>query len=259
MSPYEPSRDHLTRVFTEGFSVGDIAESLVSFDASTGAAAVREIMEERGYEVVGIRQKGVIAGYARRDELAEGECGACLRGFDAGEIVADSACFPTVVKLLNELPRLFVTTFGQVGGIATRSDLQKPPVRMWLFGMVTIIERGLVRLIQAHLPGETWKEYLSEGRIQKAEALLTERRRRNQDLDLLACLQFSDKGQIVLKNQELRDKAGFVSRSKGEETIKRLEALRNNLAHSQDIITCDWEMIVGLTENLDKVIALRTI
>jgi hypothetical protein len=54
----------------------------------------------------------------------------------------------------------------------------------------------------------------------------------------------------VLRNEGLRAKAGFVSRSRGEQTVKELEALRNNLAHSQDIITCDWEIIVKLTEFL---------
>jgi hypothetical protein len=258
MNASQSSQDHLTRVFTEGFSVGDVAECLVSFDASTDAADVRSLMAERGYEVVGIRQKGVMAGYARRDELDEGTCGDYLHGFDDAEVVSDSTCFPTVVKRLTDLPRLFVTSFGRVGGIVTRSDLQKPPVRMWLFGMITIVEMGLVRLIQGHFPGETWREYLSQGRIEKAEVLLAERRRRNQELDLIDCLQLSDKGQIVLKNRQLREKAGFDSRTRGEETVKRLEALRNNLAHSQDIVSCDWDVIVGLTENLDKVMALRT-
>jgi hypothetical protein len=33
-----------------------------------------------------------------------------------------------------------------------------------------------------------------------------------------------------------------------------LENLRNNLAHSQDIISCDWETIVMLATDLDGVI-----
>jgi len=58
----------------------------------------------------------------------------------------------------------------------------------------------------------------------------------------------------VLRNEDLRTKAGFVSRSRGEQTVKELEALRNNLAHSQDIITSDWDVIVRMVENLDKVL-----
>ena len=37
-----------------------------------------------------------------------------------------------------------------------------------------------------------------------------------------------------------------------EKMLRQLEALRNNLAHSQDIIANDWETIVRLAANLDK-------
>jgi hypothetical protein len=33
-----------------------------------------------------------------------------------------------------------------------------------------------------------------------------------------------------------------------------LESLRNNLAHSQDIISCDWETIVRLCRDMERVI-----
>ena len=39
-----------------------------------------------------------------------------------------------------------------------------------------------------------------------------------------------------------------------EQAFKGLERLRNNLAHSQDIISSDWEIIVQLSENLDQVL-----
>ncbi len=34
-----------------------------------------------------------------------------------------------------------------------------------------------------------------------------------------------------------------------------LENLRNNLAHSQDIISCDWETIVGLCKDMERVVS----
>ena len=43
---------------------------------------------------------------------------------------------------------------------------------------------------------------------------------------------------------------GFQSRRRGEQTIKDLEKLRNNLAHSQDIVTCDWDTIVRLESGM---------
>lgn len=245
------SQHRLRRVFVENFSAADIAEPLASFDANTPAADALGVMNRRRFKVAGVRQDGTICGYVREEELAEGTCGDALHPFDDGDVVPASSGFPELVMRLNDRPRLFVNVLGQVGGILTKTDLQKPPVRMWLFGMITIIEMGLTRLIELAYPDGSWRECLSEGRLQKAEVLLEERKRRSQDLDLLDCLQFSDRGQIVLRNEELRNRAGFVSRSRGEQTVKELEALRNNLAHSQDIISCDWEIIVKLTEHLD--------
>jgi hypothetical protein len=159
-----------------------------------------------------------------------------------------------VVLGLAKSPRIFVRVFGAAGGIITMSDLQKPPVRMWLFGMITLIEMRISRLIEQMCPGDSWKQHVSEGRLQKAEALLEERRRRNQSPDLLDCLQFSDKGQIVARNEEIRNLTRFTSRRQMEEAIKALESLRNNLAHSQDILSSDWDTIVMLCRDLEGVI-----
>ncbi len=251
------SQQRLRRVFEESFSAADIAEPLASFDAATPAPDALAVMIRRKFKVAGIRKEGAICGYVWQEELGQGTCGDVLCPFGAEEVVPDSVGLCELITLLNARPRLFVRVLGEVGGIVTKTDLSKPPVRMWLFGMITMIEMGLTRLIESAYPEGSWKECMSEGRLQKAEALLEERRRRNQHLDLLDCLQFSDRGQIVLRNEALRTRAGFVSRSRGEQTVKELEALRNNLAHSQDIITCDWDVIVKLTENLDKLLRPR--
>jgi len=121
--------------------------------------------------------------------------------------------------------------------------------------MITLIEMRFARLIGQLCPEDGWKQFLSEARVQKAEELLAERIRRDQNLELLDCLQFADKGQIVARNQDIRRLTQFQSRRQLEQVVKQLERLRNNLAHTQDIISTDWETIVLLAENLDSVLA----
>ena len=139
--------------------------------------------------------------------------------------------------------------FGSVAGIITPADMQKAPVRMWLFGIVTLIEMRYAELIERHCQADSWKQYLSEGRLQKAEALLVERTRRNQSLRLFDCLQFSDKGQIIARNEDVRRLTIFTSRRQVEEAVGKLEQLRNNLAHAQDILASDWDTIVQLCDS----------
>ena len=48
-------------------------------------------------------------------------------------------------------------------------------------------------MIERFCLDDSWKQFLSDSRIHKAEQLLQERNRRNQSLTLLDCLQLSDK------------------------------------------------------------------
>ncbi len=244
----------LRRVFQQAFVVHDIAESLVSFDATASAEDVRGMMESKRLDVVGIRTDGRVQGYAERADLGRGTCADFEQPLTQELIILDSSSLPDLVLRLRDRRRLFVSVLGHVGGIVSRTDLQKPPVRMWLFGMVTLIEMRFSRLIERFCMDEAWKEFLSAGRIQKAEQLLEERMRRNQHLTLADCLQLSDKAQIIARNPQLRMMTRFDSRNQLEKAAKMLEKLRNNLAHSQDIITSDWEAIVALSENLDAVL-----
>lgn len=240
--------DAVRRIFTETFKARDVAEPLASFDADADADAVRAFMAARDFDIVGVRDGGLVVGFVERSALQGGVCGQWLRALDQAAVVDDTISLVAVVTHLNGAPFAFVRALGGVSGIVTTADLQKPPVRMWLFGIVTLIEMRCAELIERHLPNDAWKEYVSAGRLEKAQALLDERSRRNQALRLLDCLQFSDKGQIIARCERIREFTAFPSRSRAEEATKRLEQLRNNLAHAQDVLATDWDTIVRLCE-----------
>ena len=73
---------------------------------------------------------------------------------------------------------------------------------------------------------------------------------------MLDCLQFADKGQIIARDETLRKRAGFPSRRRADTAVKLFEGLRNNLAHSQDIVASDWDTIAAIAANLERVIDL---
>ena len=253
--PLNSSAVHsLRRVFMQAFVVHDIAEPLVSFDDFASTEQVLALMDAKRFEVVGIRRDGRVEGYVELADLGNGRCADYIKPFDDTQVVLDTLSLPDLVLRFREHRRLFVSIFGRVGGIVSRTDLDKPPVRMWLFGMVTLVEMRFSRLIERFCLDDSWKPFLSASRIQKAEQLLQERNRRNQSLTILDCLQLSDKAQIIARNTKLREMTRFQSRRQVEEAAKMLEKLRNNLAHCQDIVTGDWEAIVALSENLDRVL-----
>ena len=235
----------LRRLFLEGFSAMDIAEPLVSFDAEAAAATVRRFMAERQFDLVGVRRDGLVSGYVRQAELTGGCCGDHLRPFTpSDDLVPDTASLIEVVKSLAINRQCFVTILDRVGAIITLSDLEKPPMRMFLFGMITIIEMLITEIIRRRHADGSWREFLSAGRLERAADLQQERARRGQQVGLIDCLQFGDKGWIVTYNEELRKALGQESRREAREMMKEIESLRNNLAHTQEIIPTGWQQIV---------------
>src|SRR5262249_17839694 len=125
----------IKRIFTEMFSARDLAEPLASFDAEVASGEVRDFMNARAFDVVGIRNEGQVFGYVEVGSLGTGTFGQYLRPLDEAAVVTDTAPLLTVLMNLNRVPFLFITVLGRVGGIITRDDMEKPPVRMWLFGV----------------------------------------------------------------------------------------------------------------------------
>ena len=198
---------------------------------------------------------GLVFGYVLSADLGEGKLEKCLRQFRKGQVLDGDASLSEVIHVLTLHNHCFVSLLGSVAGIITRSDIQKPIVRMWLFGIISLIEMNFVEKIRVKWPAESWINLITKARLKKAEELLEERRRRKQHCDLLDCLQFSDKARIIIEDPEQLEELGFKSKKIAKRLSKELESLRNNLAHSQDIVTHDWPQIARLAKRFEKIIS----
>ena len=158
-----------------------------------------------------------------------------------------------MIHVLTHFRYCFVELDGAVVGVIGRGDIDKPVVRMWLFGIVILIEVQVVELIRAQWPDGSWAACVSEGRMEKARQLQSERIRRGFPADLLDCLQLSDKLQTALQIQSFVESSGFGSVSAAKKVIKDVEALRNNLAHGQNVTSHDWPQIVRLARRIQQM------
>lgn len=147
---HEISTYDINKTFVRSIVARDIAEPLPSFDATTPASDVRRVMLEQRYLVAGVRCDGLVTGYVVPEKLAEGTCGEAMHDFATATVLADSAFLLDVVRALDPVSWVFVTTMGTVAGVITRRDLQDPPVRMWLFGLITVLEMRFLTLIRQH-------------------------------------------------------------------------------------------------------------
>jgi hypothetical protein len=251
------SKRHLVRLFTESFTAQDIAEPVRSFDIDKPCHDVQPIMEQQHLDIVCLRDQGAIIGYVRRGDLVDGCCGDHLRPFRQGQVLSNDGSLSDIIHVLTLHQYGFVRLFDDVVGYVSRSEINKPVVRMWLFGIITFIEMELSQMIQGYYPEQAWHDMLTETRLAKAVELQQERQRRNQNCDLIDCLQLSDKGHIVIQNPEFLSLLDIGSRKVAKRLVRELESLRNNLSHSQDIVAHDWAQIVRLSYRLEESFSIK--
>jgi len=214
-------------------------------------------MRKRYFDFFGVRssEDGRVVGYIAAPELKRGLCQQYLNKFDLADLISDSTPLINVLPILRSKQRVFVLSENNISGIITRADLQKPPVRILLFGLVSLLEIHLSYLIQKHYLNDDWKKKLNQKRIAAAEELMQERMERNENLDLIDCLQLCDKRDLVMSHPEIYCILHLASKKSGKKLLNSIRTMRDKLAHSQDIVAgSTWEEIIDLAGKIEQLI-----
>ncbi len=240
------------RMFMELFTARDIAESLYSFDLDSDCDTVRKVMQRKQQDVASIRISGTVQGYVRFVDLDGDDCSGSMRHFTTDQVITGDSTLSDVVHVLTRHDYCFISLLGEVVGVICRDDINKPMVRMWLFGLITLIEMRVAQMIQSNYPDDSWQSAVSEDRLEKAKIMQQERLRRNQHCSLIDCLQLSDKARVAIERPQMLEAMGFDSKRTAKRVIKSLESLRNNLSHAQDIVMHDWAQIARLSRRIEE-------
>lgn len=251
------ARDALRRVLLSAFTVKDLADLLIPVDVTRDMSFARELFADNDCQVIGVTRKGKFVGWLHIDDSdKDTTCGQAMRDFSTQPIIPDTASMKEVILALAESDPVIVTVMGEKAAAITIRDLQEAPMRMWLFGLITLIEMLITRMIERQLPNERWIPFLTPGRLDYARRLQEERLRRHNIVELHECLQFADKGEILLKYEPSRRLLGFESNRQGQEFFKKIEILRNCLAHAQQLPTEDLSTLLILADSLDSLLNL---
>jgi HD domain len=242
------------RVFGRAFTALDIAEPLLSFDSSRQANEVFASMVEARVGVAGVRRDGTLWGYVDATSLLRGgSCEDCRREFASSEVLSAASSFTDVIEVLTRHDWCFVTTLGTVIGVISRIAMQKPAVRMWLFGIITVVEIEFTERVRRHWPEDAWTGLVSAQRLEKATQLRAERHRRKDYCELVECLQLGDKIDILISEPAGLAILGIPTANAAKRVSKQIESLRNSLAHAQGFVDQDWSQIVRLARRVQDI------
>ncbi|RPA67403.1 hypothetical protein EF405_16215 [Cyclobacteriaceae bacterium YHN15] len=237
------SVDRLRLLFEEQINVMPITENLLLFDQSN----YREEMAKWNFHSGIVKVDGNWMKYDIGDE----------RPIPLTEEDYMDANTPLLkaFRMLVEKRRFFIKDEdGNPAYIVTRTDLDKIPLRIGFFGMISIFETHLKDLIRKYLPD--WEESLSKNRIDQARSLYEWKKGRKEEIDMVQCLQFGDLGSVFSKNQRFKKFDPSLSRERFVQQMNAIGKLRDTLAHSQSHLGFSWEeidhMIIFIRSIIDR-------
>lgn len=247
----------LQDLFKYNILVRHVSETLQTRKGEEDAVSVRRQMDKLDFDVMGIEDsQGTICGYVEKSSLGTGQCSKFLRQFLPADLVAESMPLTDLWIIMKKRRWVFILEGNRINGIVTRGDLQKAPSRMFLFGLITLLEMNLLLQLRSYYTNDdTWKQLLTPSQLDKAEKLLLELKKRNEALDLLNCLQFCDKRQIICQCVGLRLRFWDDSKTSLDNLLKSAEKLRDNLAHAGNLVTnFKWPDIIDLVDKIQSLI-----
>ncbi len=251
--------DEISRFLDAGMTVESISEDLKCCGSDWPLDEVVRLLDRLSFDVAGVKEdeKGHVIGYVKRTSLRSGDIGEHVLEFCPQALIAYNAPLADALHALKDDKHVFVLGRKGIERIVTRADLNKPIARMYLFCLISLLEVHLSFWIERDYPSESWSEQLTRGRVKQARQRQEERRTRNQDLDFLECLQFCDKRDIALSSADIRSHVGARNTKSLKGLLKRAEALRDNLAHSQSDLAAGstWNEILSDVCTVESLLA----
>ncbi|RST70870.1 hypothetical protein D4T97_019835 [Siminovitchia acidinfaciens] len=247
----------IINLFNKYFLAYHIAVPLLAVDKRDTHDIVRMFFDTYNFNIVGFKEENRIIGYLDRERYDFGLnfIHENLIGFESDEVSAANTPLIDTLEMMHGRERLFLISDSTIDLLITKADLQKPPVRMLFFGLVTLLESEMADIIRIYHPNDEWKDLLTEGRLKKINSLYDERKSKNIEIDLMDCTQFADKKTILLESNDIKGKLFDVSKKSAEKWLRRVEILRNDLAHAQPLT--NWfeeEVVVFLAREILELI-----
>lgn len=248
----------LKSVIEAGVTARAAMEPLLSCAASASAVDMYPILRRHGFDVAGVQENevGPVLGYVEVRSLDRGIVKDHLLPFAPGDLIAESTPLREALPLLGMRPQVFVLVGEHVAGILTPADLGKPPFRIYLFGLISLLEMHLTFWVKQTYQDGTWQERLSTGRLDAAQKMHERWKAQRRELDVIDCLQLCDKADLVVNHSEVANQLGLGPKTKARERLHRAEQLRNLLAHSQhDIVPgASWSELSELVAWIESVV-----
>ncbi len=245
VSPLTGKRRHgadfisLKKIFIDSVTTKNICEPLLSCEMGMFSVDIREMLSNRDFDTAGvIDENKKVVGYVQTNELGDGVISDYVKKIERDLVVSDSTPIPVLINELSKNECLYVNFGRDILYIVTKADLNKPPIRIFIFGMITLFEIHLNYWVgKYYKDNEFIKDIIGGVRFDKANDLYNNAKihNENEDVSLVGYLQLGDKKKLLCRLNKFCDDFD-LSKKKMKGIIELTEKVRNNIAHSQSSI-----------------------
>jgi len=248
----------LQRMLDLSLTADVLAEELYSLPPDTLASVAKRELEHRGFDVAGVRdsESARVLRYVRTVALNSGDCATCSQVIRLEQAVAKMTPLRDCLRAILEHDQLFVLGREGIEGIITHADLEKQPVRLLFFGVISTLEMAMLELIRLRFGAEEWIVNPAID-LPRAQEVYDLRIQRNEETDLADCLQIGDKAAVLINCPDILQAWEFDCEATATEFFDRIRKVRNNLAHVHDPAAgSSWTQMVALVEHAQRVLDL---
>jgi hypothetical protein len=243
-----------------GIPVRIIGEPLVSLGKHEPYMNAVEKMKRNHFDAVGVADTaGRVIGYVDAKGDSAGTCGdkSHLHTIEPGTLVTDGMPLTEAAPIVARRRRVFILDKDRTAMIVTRADLQKAPVRMMIFGIVTVMEIHLTELLRQTWLGDTWADCgpftakqakAIRDRFHRAEA-------RDEETDVFDGMTLNEKSVLAGSTGIVVEALNMSGPDDLESSLIKVRQLRNAVAHSKSLVTSNrsWNKVVHVTAEAQRI------
>lgn len=216
--------------------------------------AILEVMQQRNYDIMPVKENGRFVGYVERALLAKmKQIEPAIKQIKVDIIVSADTCVHEMIGLFQRSRFFFVNRANDLVGLVTYADLNKFPVRAWLFILICKFEFLLLQLIKDFYKASSCLNKLTAERRKKITDLFDEKRKHDIDTSLEDCLNLGDMIELLECDKKLRSFVGYTSKTSCKKECSGLEVLRNNVMHPSNSLVNNYDGVKVLNKRKDRL------
>ena len=258
--PFQRLND-IVAVLDHGITAKSIASPITSSapQSDRKVCEVRDYMKKYGFDRVAVAQSATIIGYVDAGHLnghiADDAIGLHARPFEPELLVSDGTPLPVVLRRMQDQPAVFVVGSDGVDGIITHADLEKQCMRIYLFGLVSLLEQELCTIMHKLSQQEVLAAIDSDSARVRFESDLSQKKAAGEDLAPVYYTTLGTKRNLVLGHDKYWKLMG-PTRPVVAEKLGNVVKLRNALDHVNLLSgsISSWSSLCATVDNITDII-----